>query len=91
MPCIVCVANGRECHENRIRPDARAGPVAILKLLDRGEMYGYELVEAAHKTIRRHPAMGQSTLYLLLYNRAKATYRSLVARCDKRTRRSTTA
>jgi PadR family transcriptional regulator, regulatory protein PadR len=46
-----------------------AGPVAILKLLDsRGEMYGYELVE----TIGRHSngvlAMGQSTLYPLLYN-----------------------
>lgn len=46
-----------------------AGPVAVLKLLEhRREMYGYELIE----TLSRHSggvlAMGQSTLYPMLYN-----------------------
>lgn len=45
-----------------------AGPVAILKLLDRGEMYGYELVEALAKHSDGILSMGQSTLYPLLYN-----------------------
>lgn len=46
-----------------------AGPVAVLKLLqDRGEMYGYELVEALARQSDGVLAMGQSTLYPLLYN-----------------------
>lgn len=45
-----------------------AGPVAVLKLLDRREMYGYELVEALAKQSDGVLAMGQSTLYPLLYN-----------------------
>ena len=45
-----------------------AGPVAVLKLLDRGEMYGYELVEALARQSGGVLAMGQSTLYPLLYN-----------------------
>ena len=46
-----------------------AGPVAVLKLLDsRGEMYGYELVEALSRQSNGVLAMGQSTLYPLLYN-----------------------
>lgn len=45
-----------------------AGPVAVLKLLQRGEMYGYELVEALSKRSDGVLAMGQSTLYPLLYN-----------------------
>lgn len=45
-----------------------AGPVAVLKLLDRGEMYGYELVEAISTRSNGVLAMGQSTLYPLLYN-----------------------
>lgn len=46
-----------------------AGPVAVLKLLDRkGEMYGYELVDALAKQSGGVLAMGQSTLYPLLYN-----------------------
>ncbi len=46
-----------------------AGPVAVLKLLDvRGEMYGYELVDALSKQSQGVLAMGQSTLYPLLYN-----------------------
>ncbi|HEX4145234.1 MAG TPA: helix-turn-helix transcriptional regulator [Pirellulales bacterium] len=45
-----------------------AGPVAVLKLLDAGEMYGYELVEALDRRSSGVLAMGQSTLYPLLYN-----------------------
>lgn len=45
-----------------------AGPLAVLKLLERGEMYGYELVEALDRRSEGVLAMGQSTLYPLLYN-----------------------
>jgi PadR family transcriptional regulator PadR len=45
-----------------------AGPVAVLKLLERREMYGYELVEALAQRSDGVLAMGQSTLYPLLYN-----------------------
>lgn len=45
-----------------------AGPVAVLKLLQRGEMYGYQLVEALSQRTRGVLAMGQSTLYPMLYN-----------------------
>lgn len=45
-----------------------AGPVAVLKLLERREMYGYELVEALSQRSEGVLAMGQSTLYPLLYN-----------------------
>ena len=45
-----------------------AGPLAVLKLLERGEMYGYELVEALAKRTDGVLAMGQSTLYPMLYN-----------------------
>jgi PadR family transcriptional regulator PadR len=45
-----------------------AGPVAVLKLLDRRPRYGYELVEALERSTAGVLAMGQSTLYPLLYN-----------------------
>jgi PadR family transcriptional regulator PadR len=45
-----------------------AGPVAVLKLLESGEKYGYELVESLARTTDGVLAMGQSTLYPLLYN-----------------------
>jgi len=45
-----------------------AGPVAVLKLLERREMYGYELVEALASKTGGVLDMGQSTLYPLLYN-----------------------
>jgi len=45
-----------------------AGPLAVLQLLERGEMYGYELVEALSEQTDGVLAMGQSTLYPLLYN-----------------------
>ena len=44
-----------------------AGPVAVLKLLERQEMYGYELVESLARHSDGVLAMGQSTLYPLLY------------------------
>ncbi|MBL9001246.1 MAG: PadR family transcriptional regulator [Phycisphaerae bacterium] len=45
-----------------------AGPVAVLKLLERGEMYGYELVTALAEKTSGVLDMGQSTLYPMLYN-----------------------
>lgn len=45
-----------------------AGPVAVLQLLERREMYGYELVQALSRQTDGVLAMGQSTLYPLLYN-----------------------
>jgi len=45
-----------------------AGPVAVLKLLERGEMYGYEIAEALSKRTDGLLQMGQSTLYPMLYN-----------------------
>ena len=45
-----------------------AGPVAVLKLLEGGPMYGYELVDALDRRSDGVLAMGQSTLYPLLYN-----------------------
>lgn len=45
-----------------------AGPVAVLKLLQRRPMYGYELVQALSDKTEGVLAMGQSTLYPLLYN-----------------------
>ena len=54
-----------------------AGPVAVLQLLSRGEMYGYELVEALDRESGGVLAMGQSTLYPMLYNlEAKGLVRS---------------
>src|SRR3972149_3130311 len=45
-----------------------AGPTAVLQLLAGGEKYGYELVEALARQTDGVLAMGQSTLYPLLYN-----------------------
>ena len=45
-----------------------AGPVAVLQLLEKREMYGYELVQALSKETDGVLAMGQSTLYPMLYN-----------------------
>jgi PadR family transcriptional regulator PadR len=45
-----------------------AGPVAVLKLLERHEMYGYEIIDALSKKTEGVLEMGQSTLYPLLYN-----------------------
>jgi len=45
-----------------------AGPLAVLTLLSRGDMYGYELVQALEQRSQGVLAMGQSTLYPMLYN-----------------------
>ena len=45
-----------------------AGPVAVLSLLEQREMYGYEMIEALSRRTEGVLAMGQSTLYTLLYN-----------------------
>ena len=45
-----------------------AGPFAVMKLLRRREMYGYELVTALSTHTDGVLAMGQSTLYPMLYN-----------------------
>src|SRR5262249_42578093 len=45
-----------------------AGPVAVLQLLKSREMYGYELVEALSRQTDGVLALGQSTLYPLLYS-----------------------
>ena len=45
-----------------------AGPLAILKLLQQREMYGYEMVDMLSRRTEGVLAMGQSTLYPMLYN-----------------------
>jgi PadR family transcriptional regulator PadR len=45
-----------------------AGPTAVMKLLSKRAMYGYELVEALNERTQGVLAMGQSTLYPMLYN-----------------------
>ena len=45
-----------------------AAPLAVVTLLERREMYGYELVEALERDSGGFLAMGQSTVYPLLYN-----------------------
>lgn len=45
-----------------------AGPVAVLQMLKRRDMYGYELAEALSQRSDGVLALGQSTLYPLLYN-----------------------
>ena len=45
-----------------------AGPLAVLQILERGEMYGYQLVEALSSLPNGALSMGQSTVYPMLYN-----------------------
>ena len=45
-----------------------AGPVAVMTLLEGGEKYGYELVKLLERQKKGVLAMGQSTLYPMLYN-----------------------
>ncbi len=45
-----------------------AGPAAVMRLLGSGEKYGYELVKMLDRQSDGVLAMGQSTLYPLLYN-----------------------
>ena len=60
-----------------------AGPVAILKLLQGGEQYGYELVASLEAIGDGALAMGQSTLYPMLYNlQAKGLIAARQAKAD---------
>ena len=60
-----------------------ATPLAVMKLLASGERYGYELVEALEKQADSLLAMGQSTLYPMLYNlEAKGLLVSRMAKAD---------
>ncbi len=45
-----------------------AGMLAVLKVLEGGELYGYAIVEALGKTKGSALHLGQSTLYPMLYN-----------------------
>lgn len=45
-----------------------AAPLAVLKLLERRAMYGYEMVEELAARTAGVLSLGQSTLYPLLYN-----------------------
>src|SRR5690606_29055622 len=65
-----------------------AGPVAVLRLLERGEKYGYELIKALEQQTDGVLAMGQSTLYPLLYNlQAKGLIASRTEVVDGRPRK----
>lgn len=45
-----------------------AGPLAVLRLLQSGEKYGYQLVQLLEQRSGGVLGMGQSTLYPMLYN-----------------------
>ena len=65
-----------------------AGPTAVLKLLSGGEKYGYELVESLAQQSDGVLAMGQSTLYPMLYNlEAKGLVKSRTDKSGPRPRR----
>ncbi len=65
-----------------------AGPVAVLRLLEAGEMYGYELANALGKRTDGVLAMGHSTLYPMLYNlEAKKLIASQWRRAESNRRR----
>jgi PadR family transcriptional regulator PadR len=65
-----------------------AGPVAVLRLLAGGEKYGYELVQLLEKRSAGVLAMGQSTLYPLLYNlQAKGLISARIDRTGPRPRK----
>ncbi len=60
-----------------------AGPAAVLMLLESGEKYGYELVQLLDRHSDGVLAMGQSTLYPLLYNlQAKGLIAARVEEAD---------
>jgi PadR family transcriptional regulator PadR len=60
-----------------------AGPAAVMMLLKGGEKYGYELVQLLDRESQGVLAMGQSTLYPLLYNlQAKGLVTSRVEQAE---------
>ena len=64
------------------------GPIAVMQLLAGGEKYGYELVEALSRHSNGVLAMGQSTLYPMLYNlEAKQLVSSRIDETGPRPRR----
>jgi PadR family transcriptional regulator PadR len=65
-----------------------AGPAAVMQLLARREMYGYELVGALDEQTSGVLAMGQSTLYPMLYHlEAKGLIRGRWRRSESGRRR----
>ncbi len=65
-----------------------AGPVAVLQLLAGREMYGYELIGALDEATDGVLAMGQSTLYPMLYHlEAKGLIRGKWRRAESGRRR----
>lgn len=61
-----------------------AAPLAVLSLLQSGEMYGYELVKALDKRTDGVLGLGQSTLYPMLYNlEAKGLVKSRMEKTDQ--------
>ena len=65
-----------------------AGPLAVLRLLQSGEKYGYELVQLLEQRSDGVLAMGQSTLYPMLYNlQAKELIAARVAEVAGRPRK----
>jgi PadR family transcriptional regulator len=65
-----------------------AGPTAVMQVLSAGEKYGYELVDALCRKSNGVLAMGQSTLYPLLYNlEAKGLVKSRLDETGPRPRR----
>ena len=65
-----------------------AGPLAVLKLLEHGDMYGYEMAEALEQRSEGVVAMGHSTLYPLLYKlEAKGLVRIAAERVEGGRRR----
>lgn len=65
-----------------------AGLIAVMRLLEGGEKYGYELVDKLVERTGGYLAMNQSTLYPMLYNmEAKGLVASRVDRSGARPRR----
>lgn len=65
-----------------------AGATAVLQLLSSGEKYGYELIEALAAHGDGVLALGQSTLYPMLYNlEAKGLIQSRIDESGPRARR----
>ena len=65
-----------------------AGPAAVLQLLEPGERYGYELIRLLERQSNGVLAMGQSTLYPLLYNlEAKGLIASRTDKSESRPRK----
>lgn len=65
-----------------------AGLIAVMRLLEGGEKYGYELVSLLVERTDGYLAMNQSTLYPMLYNmEAKGWVASRVDRTGTRPRR----